>query len=69
MASRIESDSFGKIKVPADKYWGAQTERSLKYFKIGKILVPLEIIKAIAIITTICLYIINIQTKKLWLFV
>ena len=50
MASRIESDSFGKIKVPADKYWGAQTERSLKYFKIGKILVPLEIIRAIAII-------------------
>ena len=50
MASRIESDSFGKIKVPGDKYWGAQTERSLKYFKIGKILVPLEIIRAIAIV-------------------
>ena len=30
MASRIESDSFGKIKVPADKYWGAQTERFVK---------------------------------------
>jgi len=50
MASRIETDSFGKIKVPSDKYWGAQTQRSLKYFKIGKMKVPLEIIKAIAII-------------------
>ena len=50
MASRIESDSFGTIKVQSDKYWGAQTERSLKYFKIGNITVPIELIKAIAII-------------------
>ncbi len=50
MSSRVETDSFGKIKVPSDKYWGAQTQRSLKYFKIGKMKVPLEIIKAIAII-------------------
>ena len=64
MASRIESDSFGKIKVPADKYWGAQTERSLKYFKIGKILVPLEIIKAIAIIKKAAA-IVNFKFKSL----
>jgi fumarate hydratase class II len=64
MASRIESDSFGKIKVPADKYWGAQTERSLKYFKIGKILVPLEIIKAIAIIKKAAA-IVNFKSKSL----
>ena len=32
---RIEKDSFGEIKVPADKYWGAQTQRSLKNFSIG----------------------------------
>jgi len=64
MASRIESDSFGKIKVPADKYWGAQTERSLKYFKIGKILVPLEIIRAIAIIKKAA-SIVNFKFKSL----
>ena len=33
MASRTESDSFGKIKVPSDKYWGASTQRSLKILK------------------------------------
>ncbi len=64
MASRIESDSFGKIKVPADKYWGAQTERSLKYFKIGKILVPIEIIRAIAIIKKAAA-IVNFKFKSL----
>ena len=64
MASRIESDSFGKIKVPADKYWGAQTERSLKYFKIGKIKVPFEIIKAIAIIKKAAA-LVNFKSKSL----
>ena len=34
-AHRTESDSFGEIQVPADKYWGAQTQRSLQNFKIG----------------------------------
>ena len=33
---RVESDSFGEIKVPADKYWGAQTQRSAENFRIGK---------------------------------
>jgi len=64
MASRIESDSFGKVKVPADKYWGAQTERSLKYFKIGEILVPLEIIRAIAVIKKAAA-IVNFKFKSL----
>ncbi len=32
---RIESDSIGSVEVPADKYWGAQTQRSLDNFKIG----------------------------------
>ncbi len=50
MASRTESDSFGKIKVPSDKYWGAQTQRSIKNFKIGKINVPLQLIHAIGIV-------------------
>ena len=33
---RVESDAFGEIQVPADKYWGAQTERSLENFKINQ---------------------------------
>ena len=50
MKTRIEFDSIGKINVPADKYWGASTERSNKFFDIGKILVNISIIKSIAII-------------------
>jgi len=50
MSSRTEFDSFGKIKVPSDKYWGAQTQRSIKNFKIGKINVPIELIHAIGIV-------------------
>ena len=50
MASRNEFDSFGKIKVPDDKYWGAQTQRSIKNFKIGKVNVPIELIHAIGIV-------------------
>ena len=45
MDYRIEKDTLGDIKVPSDKYWGAQTERSIKNFKIGKpASMPLEII-------------------------
>ena len=50
MSSRTEFDSFGKIKVPSDKYWGAQTQRSIKNFKIGKINVPLQLIHAIGVV-------------------
>ena len=50
MKTRKEFDSIGSIKVPAEKYWGASTERSNKFFNIGKILVNLSIIKSIAII-------------------
>ena len=39
MKYRTEYDSIGKIKVPGDKYWGASTERSNKYFNIGDFLV------------------------------
>ena len=35
MTIRVETDSFGELNVPADKYWGAQTQRSLKNFPIG----------------------------------
>jgi len=49
MEFRIEKDTLGEVKVPADKYWGAQTERSRNNFKIGpKASMPLEIIYAFA---------------------
>lgn len=48
--SRIERDSFGEIEVPADRHWGAQTARSLRYFAIGDDRMPLAIIHALATI-------------------
>lgn len=51
MEFRIEHDSLGDVKVPAEKYWGAQTERSRSNFKIGpEASMPVEIIKAFAIV-------------------
>jgi len=50
MKQRKEFDSIGKINVPADKYWGASTQRSKKYFDIGEILVKSILIKSIAIV-------------------
>jgi len=47
---REEKDSIGIINVPADKYWGAQTQRSIENFKIGGQKMPLEVIKAYAIL-------------------
>ena len=47
---RTEADSFGPIEVPADKLWGAQTERSLEHFSIGQDLIPREMITAYAIL-------------------
>ncbi|KTD53500.1 fumarate hydratase [Legionella santicrucis] len=48
--TRIESDSMGEITVPADKYWGAQTERSLHHFNIGKDIMPREVTHAFGIL-------------------
>jgi fumarate hydratase, class II len=49
MEFRIEKDTIGEVKVPADKYWGAQTERSRNNFKIGDPgSMPMEIIHAFA---------------------
>ena len=50
MKLRKEFDSIGSINVPGDKYWGASTQRSNKFFDIGKILVNISIIKSIAIV-------------------
>ena len=50
MEYRIEHDTMGEIKVPADRYWGAQTQRSFENFRIGAEKMPAEIIYALALI-------------------
>ncbi len=52
--TRTESDTMGKIEVPADRYWGAQTERSLAHFKIGAERFPREMIRALGILKKAC---------------
>ena len=49
-SGRIETDSFGPIEVPADRYWGAQTERSRQNFRIGGDRMPLPIIHALGMV-------------------
>ncbi len=48
--TRVETDSMGAIAVPVDRYWGAQTQRSLKYFSIGGDIMPMELIRALAML-------------------
>lgn len=50
MSFRIEKDTMGEVQVPNDKYWGAQTQRSIENFKIGGHKMPLELIRAFAIL-------------------
>lgn len=52
--TRIESDSFGPLDVPADKYWGAQTQRSLINFPIGWEKQPIAIVRALGVIKKAC---------------
>src|SRR4030081_3555894 len=49
-ATRSETDSFGPIVVPADRYWGAQTERSRRNFRIGQDRMRMPIVHALAIV-------------------
>lgn len=52
---RVETDAFGEIKVPADKYWGAQTQRSFQNFKIGgaRERMPEPIVKAFGVLKSL----------------
>ena len=52
--TRSESDSMGKIDVPANVYWGAQTQRSLLHFDIGRDVMPPELIQAFGILKKAC---------------
>jgi fumarate hydratase class II len=49
-SKRVETDSFGPIEVPADRYWGAQTERSRRNFRIGADRMPMAIVHALGIV-------------------
>src|SRR5205085_2958301 len=49
-ATRVERDSMGEIEVRADRYWGAQTERSLHHFDIGGDVMPREMIRALGVL-------------------
>ena len=64
MKFRKEFDSLGSIKVPSDKYWGASTQRSNKYFDIGDFLVRPIVIKSIAMIKKAAA-IVNTKNKDL----
>lgn len=61
---RIETDSMGEIEVPANVYWGAQTQRSLHHFNIGDDLMPRELIRAFGILKKACA-IVNFELGKL----
>src|SRR5688572_12941484 len=51
---RIERDSLGEVRVPSQRYWGAQTERSRTNFGIGRELMPREVICALALVKKAC---------------
>jgi fumarate hydratase class II len=63
-ATRTESDSFGPLEVPADRYWGAQTQRSILNFPIGWERQPVAIVRALGVIKRACAEV-NIETGKL----
>src|SRR4051795_9031214 len=48
--TRTETDTFGPIEVPAEKYWGAQTQRSLQNFRIGGERMPLPLVRALGLV-------------------
>ena len=54
MDFRTEKDTMGEVRVPADKLWGAQTQRSYENFRIGDVKMPSEIISAFAQLKKAC---------------
>jgi fumarate hydratase class II len=64
MSHRIEKDTFGPIEVPADRLWGAQTQRSLQNFKIGSDRMPTRLIHALALVKRACAQV-NLDLKQL----
>ncbi|MBB3751575.1 fumarate hydratase class II [Mycolicibacterium sp. BK634] len=54
VGTRSEFDRLGTVEVPADKYWGAQTQRSLQHFSIGKDHMPIEVYRAYGLVKNGC---------------
>jgi fumarate hydratase class II len=54
MGTRVETDTMGPIEVPAERYWGAQTQRSLQHFRIGGDRFPRELIRAFGLLKKAC---------------
>ncbi|MBS4051876.1 MAG: class II fumarate hydratase [Methylomonas sp.] len=63
-ATRIETDSLGSVAVPADKYWGAQTQRSVLYFRIGEERLPRPLIRALGMVKY-CAALVNVDLHNL----
>nr|WP_299492120.1 class II fumarate hydratase [Acaryochloris sp. IP29b_bin.137] len=61
---RIETDSMGEIEVPSHRYWGAQTQRSLKYFAIGDDIMPRAMIRALGLVKQAAAMV-NVELKRL----
>ena len=64
MSTRIERDSMGEVEVPADRYWGAQTQRSLENFRIGTERLPRPLIRALALVKQ-CAAVVNREAGDL----
>ena len=64
MEYRIEHDTLGEVKVPANHMWGAQTQRSFENFKIGINRMPVQIIRAFAILKK-CAAAVNLEAGSL----
>src|SRR5918996_5776389 len=62
--TRTETDSMGPMEVPADRYWGAQTQRSLHHFSIGEDRMPVEIVRAFGILKKACA-LVNLELERL----
>jgi fumarate hydratase, class II len=63
-ATRTETDSFGPLEVPADRYWGAQTQRSIRNFPIGWETQPIAIVRALGVVKKACAEV-NVAQGKL----
>src|SRR5258706_3916458 len=64
MSTRTERDTFGNIEVPADRLWGAQTQRSLQNFKISSERMPVPLLRALAQVKRACA-VVNVALRAL----
>ena len=63
-ATRVERDTFGPIEVPADRLWGAQTQRSLRHFRISRERMPPELIRALLLVKRVAAQV-NLRLERM----